>query len=192
MISQASERDFEHANAFSFLTHKLGKALHSDSLIQHQFLAHLSATISSLHHLLTPPLHQPSLPSHAGYASRVIFHVYILRNHNQDVGLGNLVQELEAALMAMKLPLQSFTFAVRMLNMDDDPRLALAFATSLRSTVIPALTEQGMFEANARLYLHSRSLQFELTRKKLLLFLFLCRNLGLCIDMMKCISRFRN
>ena len=87
------------------------------------------------------------LPPTAGlerstYAERVAFHFYVVASHRSfsadgpdGLGLGVLQRGLES----LRLPGQAFSFTSHHLGMAEDPRLAMAYATSVRHAVIPGL-----------------------------------------------------
>lgn len=161
-VNSKLERDFEHANAFSFFAHSGGG--HQESLIEAQFMAQLSATLSSTLRLsLTPLSAPPPLPS--PYAPRVSFHLFVLRDHDAYNPLDHsFLPRFKASLERLRLPAQDFAYSVQTLTMADDPRLSMAFSTSLRSTVIPTIRAGGGMATRERLYIDSSEIEYELSK----------------------------
>jgi hypothetical protein len=126
---------------------------HAAQLELSHFLAHLSATLSeTLHHVFSPAVAEVG----GDYAQRVNFRLYVLRNHNsyEPVSADALAQ-LRAALEQLRVEGQEFVFSTHQMTLADDPTLAVAFTSSIRSAVIPTLKIDGSFAAIKRLYLDS-------------------------------------
>jgi hypothetical protein len=95
-----------------------------------------------------------------GYAERVHFHLYALVNHQHYDPLGEeFVARLKYGLEQLRMPSQTFVYSVHKLTLADDPSLAMAYASALRSAVVPSLMFDGRFSAIKRLYLDSRVLR---------------------------------
>ena len=131
---------------------------HDASIEADHFLAHLSATLSSsLHHVLTPSV--AAMPD-TGYAEQVAFHLYVLVNHQYyDPLADSFVDRLKYSMDQLRLPSQSFSYAVHKLTMDDDPVLAMSYSSALRSATIPSIGFDGKFQAIKRMYLDSATLE---------------------------------
>lgn len=152
---------FEGRHAFSWFNDGFQEG-HSFNLEAQHFMSHLAASLSTtLSQVVTP-----AVADHAGsFAQRVTFHIYVLINHNKyDPLQGGFIGQLKSSLDTLRLAGQEFVFVTHKLRMADDPTLAMAFTTSLKSTVVPALHLNGEFSAIKRLYIDSELVQHELVQ----------------------------
>ena len=115
-----------------------------------------------MEHVVTPPS-SPLLDS--PYAERVAFHIYVVSNHEAFAPAGAEDLELDALqrqLLRLRQPQQHFSFTTHTLSMADEPRLAMAYATSLRHTAHPSLGLDGAMHTQQRAFLDSAALQLAL------------------------------
>ena len=75
---------------------------------------------------------------------------------------GLQLDALERQLLRLRQPQQHFSFTTHTLSMADEPRLAMAFATSLRHTAHPSLGPDGAMHTEHRSFLDSAALQLAL------------------------------
>lgn len=148
-----------HRNSFSFFSDGLETG-HRFNMEADHFLAQAGTLVAqAMQHVITPP----SGDFFATYAERVLFHVYVLSNHQTYAPLeNNLPGLLRSTMDQLKLGSQEFGYATHSLTMKDDPALSMAFANALKSAVVPTLHLGGHFAAVKRLYLDSRVLAAEL------------------------------
>eukprot|EP00300_Choanocystis_sp_HF-7_P012543 c17930_g1_i4.p1 GENE.c17930_g1_i4~~c17930_g1_i4.p1 ORF type:complete len:585 (+),score=126.93 c17930_g1_i4:3-1757(+) len=122
------------------------------------FLSNFGAVFDqTLHHLLCPAsaVLRPQIPD------KVAFNVYVISNHDtfepddpQNFHFTTFREELER----LRLPHQDFSFKLHKILLEDDPAVAMAFYSSLRSGVVATLKVDGSFESSKRLFLDSMSL----------------------------------
>jgi len=162
---------------------------HDASIETDHFLAHLSSTLAlAMQQVITPTVAQtqttqtpspkptvagssrllsiPPLSSSAGYAQQVHFQLYILTNHGNYDPLdgGKLFARLKYGLEQLRLnSLQTFSYAIMQLSMDEDPALSMAYSNALRSAVVPTVLFDGKFAAIKRMYIDSATLASQLT-----------------------------
>jgi len=132
------------------------------SIIMDEFLSQLGSTISmSLNHLVIPPSPLFSTP----YYEHVTFHIFILKNHQEynprGIGFFNY-DSFKQEVNRLRLPTQEFTFTVKEITVGDDPALSMALATSLKSSVVPKLTADGVFSTEEIVYIDSKDLHHHL------------------------------
>eukprot|EP00808_Paulinella_micropora_P013484 g47156.t1 len=143
-----------------------------------QFLAQLSALVSSaLRHVVTPTLADWQKSS-AGFFPKVHFQLYHIRDGPAGAGRGDqaalrtgtglaineLWGQLRRAMEQLKLPSQTFSYSSRSLQLDEDAALSAAFASALRSAMLPVLDASGAVLPRATLFLDSLLLENELLR----------------------------
>lgn len=131
------------------------------------FLSSLSATIAQAQRSVVVPS-MANMHLAKGYHEHVIFSLYVLKNHNAFDPLENdFYPMFKIAMNQLRLKGQEFSYTVTHLSMSDDPVLAMAYASALRSSVVPALMFDGHFAPIKRLYIDSKVVEHEL-RERLL------------------------
>ncbi len=97
---------------------------------------------------------------------RVSIHLYVIRTHSQYDPLapnpsspGFQLAQFKRELSKFKLQTQELSFVVHSLPLNEDPTLAMAFSSSLRSAVIPTLSPDGRFITEHVEYIDSLILQ---------------------------------
>eukprot|EP01133_Synstelium_polycarpum_P002454 gene2454-2790_t len=64
----------------------------------------------------------------------------------------------------LKAPAQEFTFTIKSVSMAEDQALSLAFHSSLKTVLLPTITEDGGFETKMNYYIDSKEIKYQLTR----------------------------
>lgn len=128
------------------------------------FLADLSSTLaSSLRHLVAPPA--PLFPT--PYYPRVVIEFNLIIDQNsydplhphEAFDYERFVQEARR----LELPdQQEFTFTIKRMKMIDNPSIATAFHSSIRTVVLPTLSVDGDFLVDSITYIDSLKLRDEL------------------------------
>lgn len=89
----------------------------------------------------------------------------MLANHDAYNPVGrDLVARIKFGLRPLRLPQQVFTIAVHNLPVAEDPTLAMALNSAMRTAVIPTLKSDGRFSAVKRMYVDSATVESELLR----------------------------
>ncbi|MCG8532093.1 MAG: hypothetical protein MI749_15710, partial [Desulfovibrionales bacterium] len=112
------------------------------------FLAHMAATVSrAIRHVFAPPsLTWPNQgikeDTTTPYAKHITFHIYVIADPSRSSeSLGDLwtdfsIGDFRNELTGLKLKWQVFQFAVHRLQLTDDPTLASALSSALRSSQV--------------------------------------------------------
>ncbi len=150
-----------HSSDHDHSAHEMATGQSSMLEVDH-FLAHLSAALSQAQRSVVAPA-MADMHLMKGFNKRVVFNIYVLRNHNAFQPLENDFQSLfKIAMSQFRLEGQEFTFSFNELSMADDAALAMAYTSSLRAAVVPTLMFDGHFTSIKRLYLDSQVLEHEL------------------------------
>jgi len=130
------------------------------SLLMDNFLSQLGGIISlSIRHLVIPPTPLFEIR----FTERVIFHLFIIQNHQKYKATKYFNYALfKQEIAKLKLPSQEFSFSLKTINMNEDPLLMTAFSSSLHSSVIPKLNAVGEFSTQTLLYLNSKEIRHHL------------------------------
>jgi len=132
------------------------------SVARDLFLSELGAAISgALKHAVTPSL--ASAPFHAHKKISVLLYVVSAQSAYKPTAPEHFDKEhLKRELSRLCLPGQTLQVAVHKMALGEDPALALAYAASLRTVVLPSLQPGGTFQARSQRYLDSTSLRHQL------------------------------
>ncbi|EFA77729.1 hypothetical protein PPL_12341 [Heterostelium album PN500] len=137
----------------------LGNLMESvEDLEMNNFKAHMGSVLSdSLRHLIAQPLPLFKIK----FYNRVNFHIVFITDHNKynprHFTMFNF-DLFKYEIEKLKTPNQEFTFNIKMLSMAEDPSLALAYHTSLKTILTPTITEDGKFVTKLNYYIDSKEI----------------------------------
>ncbi|EGG17854.1 hypothetical protein DFA_08855 [Cavenderia fasciculata] len=131
---------------------------------QNKFKAHLSSVLSdSIRYLIAQP--QPLFS--VKYSNRVNFHVLIIsdhKNYNPRDSFNFNYDLFKEEISKLKTTSQEFSFTISTISMEEEPSLALAYQSSLRTVLLPSITDDGKFETKLHYYIDSKEIKYQLNR----------------------------
>lgn len=147
LLSKLSK--FEGINVLSMTASSMVLGGHVDEGVgldmpKADLLAGISTILSqTVRHLIIPP----SVSRLTPFSKRISFLLYIVMNQREydprEAMNGVDIVAIKRAISAMSLPIQDVTISEYTMRLDDDPHLAMAYHTSIRTQVVPQVDDKG-------------------------------------------------